>query len=95
MLPSRASDAGPDTRPSQHERPPTWDDYALVAEEELHAVQKLYRDNPALERKLRLECIDRAQTALDEARTLLVGVQVAGQCEARQMAIYAAERVWR
>lgn len=68
MLPSRASDAGPLSQP---EPPMSWDDHAIAAEDELRDARRLYRDDLALQRKLRAECLGRAQTELDAARAAM------------------------
>lgn len=49
----------------------TWADHIDAARDELLDMLRLNRDDIALERKLRLECLDRAQDAIDAARAAL------------------------
>ncbi len=68
-IPARASDAGPDETSEQKD----WLDLLFDAGEEVTLARsyRLERDDPDAQRKLRLEAIDRARTALDQAEALL------------------------
>lgn len=91
-IPSRASDSGPLSQP---EPPEAWDDLAIVAEEELRDARRLYRDSLALQRKLRLECLDRAEVAIMQARAALEtsGCVITSPEQAELVRAYAATQV--
>lgn len=71
VLPGRSSDAGPQEPADERA---TWDtdDWVFEARYGLRNFQSIMRDDPKVQRKLRLEAIDLAIDALKCARELVV-----------------------
>lgn len=55
-----------------------WSDYLLENEEASHAARHLYRDDLRVQRKLRLELIERAEEALAKAKADLAVPSMTG-----------------
>jgi len=63
-LPNRASDAGDVSTP---EEPMTWDELAYTAEDYLRDARRMYRDDIAQQRRMRIEHLERAAHLIRQA----------------------------
>ena len=70
LLPGDPTDAGPLPHASD-DPPPDFADLCMYAQDELRDVWRLYRDVPSVQRKLRRECLERAEEYIRRAREMV------------------------
>jgi hypothetical protein len=72
LLPGDPTEAGPDTRlPGDYQPPTMFDDFCWALRDAAMDALNLRRDDPAAQRKLQMEALDRAETFLAAAKAAL------------------------